>query len=60
MMSSITLTNDYHRRHAFHNFNYVISKFNHYIEFIKSSKYNETNQYIDSKFRFSKISIQKL
>ncbi len=42
IVSSMTLINDCHRRYGFHNFNYVISKFYHYIEFIKSSKYNQT------------------
>ncbi len=54
MISSMTLINDCHRRYGFRNFNYVISKFYHYIEFIKSSKYNETDQYIDSIFSFFK------
>ncbi len=60
MTSYMIFINDCHRRYGFRNFNYVISKFYYYIEFIKSSKYNETDQYIDSIFSFSKTSTEKL
>jgi hypothetical protein len=43
----MTFINGCHRRYGFLHFNYVIPKFYDYIEFIKSSKYNETDQYID-------------
>ncbi len=60
MISSMTFINDFHRRYAFLHFNYVISKFYHYIEFIKSSKNNETINISIQYLVFSKTYIEKL
>ena len=44
--SCMKFINDCYGRYRFVHFNYAISKMYDYIELVKYSKYNETNQYI--------------